>query len=183
MFFFFETIKVIASCLTLFLAITNLGFVIYFFWYKDRKETVVKGRDLRIAAFNNLILNYTLPHFHRFFDDIDSFCAKLRSPNQNPDVLKKVEEEIQGARRHLRQAFIDALRVVDTQLYDKVLGLTDGLIDDNILPAIFDAGINLSDAAMYSRRILEPLSITRTDILRHLFAYDGQESAALARSN
>jgi hypothetical protein len=84
-----EWLKVGANIATVLIAMVNIVFAIYFFVRKDRKENKDKKRDIRIAWFKNLILDYTMEHFYGFFENLESVMDGLAS--RNPSELATQE--------------------------------------------------------------------------------------------
>src|SRR5687768_470890 len=112
-----ELLKVVASLATLLLAIVNLGFVIYFFWYKDRKENLEKSSDRRIEWFRSLILDFTLKDFYAFFSNVEDHCKVLAAGQSSDETKRDVEQSVRTEAQTLRQKFLDPLLAVDEGLY------------------------------------------------------------------
>src|SRR3954468_19089222 len=100
----FEIVRVVASLATIVLAIVNLLFAIYIFWRKERTDKADKRRDIHIAAFKNLILDYTLDNFYAFFANLETIAHTLTDETCSDDLKKSAEagfaaEQIEVRRR------------------------------------------------------------------------------------
>ena len=167
-----EWIKVGANIATVLIALVNIAFAVYFFVRKDRKENKDKKRDIHIAWFKNLILDYTMEHFYGFFENLESIMDGLAGGSPSRLDKQNAEAAILAEEIKLRKKFIDTLLAVDSVLYQRAIDAVDQLTDE-LKASIVDPGINLSHKPKFEEKVLKPLSETRTDILKLLFAYEG----------
>lgn len=179
--FILELIKTLAPIATLIIAIFNLKYTLWMFRYKDSKEDEERNRNRKIDWFKKLILDYNLTNFYEFFENLETELSNLKTENPSEKTKRSVESAILEQQINVRRRFIDTLIAVDEPLYDYVLEKVDELID-NINKAIFDEGIKLSHNPMFQDRVLKPISETRTDILKKMFEYKGEESNKLLKS-
>lgn len=165
--------KVITPFVTLFVSLTTLVFSFLIFRHKDKKEDRDLERRLKIDWFKTLILDANLEHFYTFFDDIEKEMKQLSNGSGVNQALKqKVDGAIKDHQRVFRMKFVDSLLAVDETLYDNIQKIADGLTD-KFTESIFDSGINLSHPPKFEELVIKPVSESKTEMIKQIFAYKG----------
>jgi hypothetical protein len=155
---------------TVLIALFNVGFAVYIYRTKDKKEDDNKEADRRIGLLKTLILDYNLKHVYSFFDDLETHLSVLRDPGANKVA---VEQNIQVLFKELNEKFIYFLSAVDNNLYDKILGKSDNF-RDKLVANIFDDGINIHVERQYNELIDKPYKDFKKNIIQDLFGYTGK---------
>jgi hypothetical protein len=179
--FILDLIKILAPIATLIISIINLRYALWMFNYKNSREDEDKNRNRNIDWFKKLILDPNLPYFYEFFENIELECKKLSAEGCSDQDKIDVELATLQHQIQLRRKFMSNLSVVDESLYDFVEGKIDELVGE-MNKAIFDQGIKLSHNPMFQEKILKPLSETKTEILKKMFEYKGEQSNKLLKS-
>ncbi len=169
-----EMLKIIISVITLVLSIINLGYAIAIFRYKNKKDDHLKAKDLRIAAFNNLIIAPNLSLFFEFFTKIEDELQKLLNPEISDKDKQLLNQFMVQELIVLRLRLLDLFRAISYQMYDRAKSTLDNIVDD-ITNKMFDESLNLSNQEEFREHILGPLSMSRTAVLTQLVAFDGSE--------
>ena len=79
---------------------------------------------------------------------------------------------IKDHQRVFRVKFVDTLLAVDKTLYDSIQKIADDLTD-KFTENIFDSGINLSHPPNFKEVVLKPISESKTEMIKQMFAYKG----------
>lgn len=167
-----EIIKTVAIIATLLIAITNLILTIIIFRIKDKKEDAESDRKLKLEWFNKLILDYNLTYFHNFFENISKELELLKTSELDDSAKGKILDSIKDHQKDFRIHFVDSLLAVDKTLYDKILSISDTLIDD-FTNAAFNPGIKLSHPPKFDEEITVKLTSSKTKMIQELFKFDG----------
>lgn len=169
-----EWVKVIAPVVTFIISSTSLFLTIKLFYIKSDKEDKEASKKRQIDWFVKLILDRNLIHFHGYFDSLSEKAKYLNSPNLHDEEKQLIIEEMNSLAKNFRTNFVDALLAVSPTLYQNILDHSDLLID-HITNSAFDNGINLSHSPKFEEKILVPITQSKTQMLKFLFAYDGTE--------
>lgn len=169
-----EIIRTIGTLVTVVVSLINLIYAIKIFRYKDKKEDAQKQRDIRTAAFKNLILDQTSEHLFVYFKNLESELLKLRQSGISTDEKQRINQYVIEQSAELRRDFVDSMRAVSDNLYDQILKNLDRM-SDSFTNDIFNDDIDFSNYAVFDMRISNCLSATRTNILKCLIAFDGAE--------
>lgn len=165
-------LDVFAKISMVFIAIFNLIFAIFIFYFKNKKDDNEKEKDRRLVWLKSLILDQNLKYFYEFFDLLEVDLIKLKEPNLIDDDKISIETKIADHFIKFRRKFIDLILAVDEQLYDKFINSSDEL-QEHITRAIFDSGINLSHSPKFDEILSEKLTTTKTDLVKMFFDYRG----------
>ncbi len=166
------TISTISTVLTLIFSLTTLILTIILFNIKNKKEDDVTERKLKIDWFNKLILDYNLPYFHSFFENLAKELEQLKTPGLTDDDKEKIFDKIKDYQKDFRVHFADSLLAVDKILYNEIINISDTLID-GFTNAAFDPGIKLSHPPKFDEKITVKLTYSKTKIIQELFKFDG----------
>ena len=139
-----EVIRTIATIVTVVLASTNLVYAIKIFRYKDKKEDSQKEKDIRAAAFKNIILDKGLDAFFEFFKTIETRLLELRETSISLERKQEINQFVIDQANELRQGFVDTIRSVSENLSDRILRHRDPTTD-RITEEIFNEDCDLSD--------------------------------------
>ncbi len=167
-----DWVRTITIILTFVLSIVNLFYAVIIFYYKDKKEDIVKEKDLKVGWFKSLILDYNLEHFHDFFQDTEKQLEKLKVKNITDKRKETINETIKEYQSSLRKKFLDMLLAVDEKLYSDTIDELDKLID-HFTEVMFNPKINLAHQPRFDEEIVKRLTETRTNILKMFFDYKG----------
>lgn len=167
-----ETIKNVSAIATLIISITNLILTITLFVLKNKREDSEAERKLKLEWFNKFILDYNLSYFHDFFEKSAVELDNLKTSELSDEVKSKILENVKGYQREFRIHFVDSLLAVDRNLYDKMIHISDKLIDDFTNTA-FDPGIKLSHEPKFEEEITIKLTSGKTQMIQELFKFDG----------
>lgn len=154
-------------------AIANLILAISVFRL-DRASSEKKAEaERRLTMFKTLVLDAKMNSFHESIKSMREILDTL--PKSDNDIEKK--QEINDALRahfyELTVDFIDLLMAIDYKnLYEPIRDKSQNL-QDELTKAIFDEGIRLSHRPKFEERILTPMSMMQTDIIKILYGYDG----------
>jgi len=157
---------------TIVIAVFNVGFAVYIFWLKNKKDDSTKEHDRKIDWFKVLILDHNLKHFYLFFENLEVLFIELKTPNLTDIDKQKINDKIGEQFILLRHKFLDTLLAIDIGLYNTVINRSD-LFETYLTESIFDPGINLSHKPKFDQILTEPLTTTKTDLLTMLFSYRG----------
>ena len=169
-----EIVRTIGTLITVVVSLINLIYAIKIFHYKDKKEDAQKQKDIRAAAFKNLILDQTSERLFAYFKNVESELLKLRQSDIDTSEKQRINQYMIDQSAEIRREFVDSMRAVSDNLYDQILRYLDRM-SDSFTNDIFNEDIDLSNHAIFDARISNCLSSTRTNILRSLIAYDGTE--------
>ncbi len=167
-----ETIRNVSAIATLIISSTNLILTIILFVFKNKKEDSETDRKLKLEWFNKLILDYNLIYFHDFFEKTGEHLNLLKTSELSDEDKGKNFENIKDLQKDFRIHFVDSLLAVDQTLYDKILAISDTLIDD-FTNAAFNPGIKLSHPPKFEEEITIKLTSGKTKMIQELFKFDG----------
>lgn len=173
-----EIIRTAGTLVTVVLALINLLYAVKIFRHKDKKEDDQKQKDIRAAAFKNLVLDHSLDRFFVYFSEIETKLSELKRKSVSLKTRKEVNEYVLEKSSDLRRNFVDLIRAVSDDLYDDVLSDIDSM-SDRFTDDIFQLNLDFSDSTTYDSRISNRLSSTKTTILKRLVEYDGKEDQLL----
>ena len=113
-----------------------------------------------------LILNSNVDKFYKFFDEVTTECIRLKS-NTDKATKDAVNKAIKSSLKIFRLEFITLVKVIDGELYDKMIKMADELID-GITESIYDSGINLKHKPKFDEMVTQRISKCRVDRLTML---------------
>lgn len=157
---------------TIIIACCNLFFAVFLWLKKNERDDRDKERDRKLALLKTLILDHHLGDFYDFFKNLNNDVAALKTVNPADGFKSTVHEKLQTHFITLREQFIDLVLAVDQTLYESLLNFSDEL-QDKLADAIFDEGIVISNDIKFNELIAEPISETRTEMIKKLFEYRG----------
>jgi hypothetical protein len=139
------------------IAIVNVIFA-YFVFNKN------KNRELT----NKLILDYSIEHFYKYFDELEEELEKIKNKNISNTDKKQLEKNIQSLGRVLEHKFIDLFLYVNGTLHENIKHDIDDMVGV-LTESLFDEGINLSVETKFNEKIATPIVTTKSKILKLLF--------------
>lgn len=169
-FSFNSLLDVFYKVATVSIALFNIGFAIYIYKTKDKKEDNNKEADRKISLLKTLILDYNLKYVYAFFDELELNLSELKDPEADK---RAVEQQIQTLFKGLNEKFIYFLSAVDNNLYQKILRKSDNF-RDTLVANIFDEGINIHVERQYNELIDKPYKDFKKNIIQDLFGYTGR---------
>lgn len=155
---------------TVAIALFNIGFAIYIYKTKDKKEDDNKEADRKISLLKTLILDYNLKYVYAFFEELEFCLSKLKNPEEEK---KGIEQQIQILFKGLNEKFIYFLSAVDNNLYQKILDESDNF-RDLLVANIGDEGVNIYVENKYNELIDKPYKEFKKNIIQDLFGYTGK---------
>lgn len=167
---FMNFIDVFYKCATVLIAFFNIGFAVYIYKMKDKKEDDNKEADRKIGLLKTLILDYNLKYVYNFFEKLDSELILLKKPDANK---VEIENNIQIIFKNLNEKFIYFLSAVDNSLYKKILDKSDEF-RDKLVTNIFDEGVNIYVDRQYNELINKPYQEFKKSVIEDLFSYTGK---------
>lgn len=141
---------------TVIIAIVNITFAIIVF-------KRIKNRELT----GNLILNYSIQHFYKYFDDLENELEKLKNKDIKQEDKKQIEKNIQSLGRWIEHKFTDLFLYVNKNLYQQIQNEIDTMVGD-ITESLSDEGINLYVESKYNSIIADKIVTTKSKILKIL---------------
>lgn len=131
---------------------------------KDSSESECKTRKFELMQ--TFILNSNVGKFYKFFDEVTAECIRLKS-NTDRATKDAVNKAIKSSLKIFRLEFITLVKVIDGELYDKMIKMADELID-GITEVIYDPGINLKHEPKFDEMVTQRISRCRVDCLTML---------------
>ena len=171
-FFTSPTIDVLHKLATIFIALFNLGFAIYIFFYKDKKDNKDKVEKHNVDLYKELILKPNVTSFYHFVDTIEEISFEFKQPQQTVEKKQEVKEKIDDEFSKLRRKFIDNIGAIDNNLRESTQKLCDDL-QDYFSEIIFDSNIDLSNKQLLNDTFISKLQYFKTDVLKKLITYRG----------
>ena len=153
------------------IAAAALGFTIYIFFFNKNREVEKDQKDRKNEGLKTIILEHNLKFFFSFYEDLYEIIHPVSGKKLTDDEKGALNEEMQNSQRLLRLKFIDLLLAVDKELYAEILANTDQLID-SLTEKLFDDGINLQHPPKFEEEVIKPLSTSKTDSVRVLYAFN-----------
>lgn len=153
------------------IALLTFSFGVYIFWFSNKKDNDKSKKEGVKNSLKSIILDHNLQHLFSFYDKISDTCAILLKSNLTDEQKSKLNEDLQNVLEELRLKFTDLLSVVDTELYEATIKISDKLLDD-ITNAMFDENINLNEKSVYSSEIITKISISKADTIKILFDFN-----------
>lgn len=145
---------------TVFIALANIVFAFVVFKRNKNRELI-----------KTIVLDYSIEHFYKYFEDLDNELSKLKT-RCTDENKKEIEKNIQSLGRIFEQRFIDLFLHINSQLHKKIKDEIDEMVG-NLMEVIFDEGINIYVEKEYNTRILNKVVITKASIIKLL--YDSSE--------
>lgn len=141
---------------TVIIAVFNIIFAIYIF-HKNRKRELTRS----------LILDYSIKHFYSYFEDLDNELEKLKDQTTGMGEKRVIEKNIQLLGRRFEQQFIDLFLRVNPDVHKLIKNRIDDMTG-KIENAMFDEGINLYVETQYNEKIVSPIIVTKSELLKML---------------
>jgi len=157
---------------TILIAAFNAYFVVKIFKLKSEKDENEKEKDRKIELLKTLVLDHSLIHFHKFFENLEESLNELQTTNLSDTKKESIDERNANLFIGLRNKFYDSLLAVDESLYEEIKNDADNL-QSHITDTIFDGGVNLSHLPKFDELISQKLTATKTNIIKKLFNYRG----------
>jgi hypothetical protein len=157
---------------TVVIALVNVIFILYIFLRGNKKNDEQKEKDRNINWLKTLVLDHNLKYLYSSFDDLEKNLKQLNQESIDFTEKQKIIDCSDDLFINLRRKFTDSLLSIETTLYDAVQKQTDEL-QEIINTNTFNDGLNLSNEPMYNQSILDPITKSKTDILKLLFKYRG----------
>lgn len=157
---------------TVIIALANVGFAIYIFLSKNKKEDRINEQGKRIGLLKTLILDHTMKNLYSFFESLLSISDALKTEGLTDDQKKLIDDKLADEFQSVRYRFVDAFLAVDETLYDTILHTLDDL-QGHLSTSIFDRGINLFDLPKYQEVFTGKITQTKTELLKVLLQYRG----------
>lgn len=157
---------------TIFIAIFNLFFSFYIFYFNNKKGKKDKEKDINVTWMKNLVLDHSLDFFHSFFNDIKNIAEEIEKGNISEDKKIEINEKLLEKFVRIRYDFVDYFLAVDSKLYTSILTQFDEL-QDELTALIFSSNFEVEYQEKFNRNIIQKLSNSRTNIIKILFSYRG----------
>lgn len=143
------------------------GMLTYLLFKKNRKDSSESEcKTRKFELMQTLILNSNVDKFYKFFDEVTTECIRLKS-NTDKATKDAVNKAIKSSLKIFRLEFITLVKVIDGELYDKMIKMADELID-GITESIYDSGINLKHEPKFDEMLTQRISRCRVDCLTML---------------
>lgn len=163
----------ICSIANIIIALANVGLIFYIFIHNNKKDKSDKEKTRRQHLLKTLVLDYNMPKFYSFYEEIEEEAKGLLKRNLLIADKSQINENIQQKTFDLRRNFIDMFLVIDNKLYRKLMDILDNFID-TLTEAIFDEGINLDYKPKYDEIVSKIIGESKTAIIGELFSYTGE---------
>lgn len=150
-----EWLDVICKIATVIIALVNIIFAFIIF-NRNRKRELVK----------TLVLDYSIQHFYKYFEDLDLELCKLKM-QCSKETKKEIEKNIQSLGRIFEQRFIDLFLHINKDLHKKIKNKIDDMIG-HIMESIFDEGINIHVESQYNDKIANIVIVTKASVIKLL---------------
>lgn len=150
-----EWLDVICKIATVIIALVNIIFAFIIF-NRNRKRELVK----------TLVLDYSIQHFYKYFEDLDLELCKLKT-QCNKGTKKEIEKNIQSLGRIFEQRFMDLFLHINQDLHKKLKNKIDDMMGE-IMESIFDEGINIYVESQYNDKIANKVIVTKASIIKLL---------------
>lgn len=149
---------------------TNLALMVYIFVWNRRKSLIHREVDRRQTLLKALILDHSIEKFYTKCENIINNLNDLKKSNQATRQKQEVIKKVRNHLSYLRSEFYDLFRVVDTELYNKLITISDKF-DEKIVESIEDAGINLNVEKYFKIHIYEVFIVYKTETIKCIYNY------------
>ena len=143
-----------------------LTFIIFYRTRKDSKYEEDKHR--RFELMHSLILEHNIIKLYDFYDKLTDECNKLLK-SEEKSIKDEVNKSVKSEAKQFRLRFLTLFNVIDTNLYNSLVEITDNLVD-GITNTIYDSGIKLTHEPKYDVEIAQKISKSRVDMLNKLYS-------------
>lgn len=152
-----EWLDVLCKIATVIIALANIVFAIIIFKRNKQRELV-----------KTLVLDHSIKHFYKYFEDLDLELCKLKDPQANEDTKKGIEKNIQSLGLVFEQRFIDLFLYINPNLHSELKNMIDDMFG-KIMKSVFDEGINIYVESQYNEKIANVMIKTKASIIKLLF--------------
>jgi hypothetical protein len=167
-----ETLRITCEIATVVIAVVNVILVIYIFRNNNNRDLTLKEKERKLNLLKTLVLDYSMQHFYRFFDEIDIETHKLMKRGLDENAKKSINESLLNSGKKLEQKFIDLFIGIDNLLYEQIKERSDKLLD-GYTECIFDEGVNLYAENKFNDLITNKMIECKSQIIKILFSYSG----------
>lgn len=151
-----EWLDILCKIATVIIAIANIVYAIVIF-HRNKQRELVK----------TLVLDYSIKHFYRYFEDLDIELSELKE-ECDISVKRKIEKNVQSLGRIFEQQFIDLFLYINPELHNKLKNKIDDMVG-RIMQSVFDEGINIYVENQYNEKIANVAIETKASIIKLLF--------------
>lgn len=150
-----ECLDIAYKIATVIIAFANIVFACVIF-RRNKKRELVK----------TLILDHSIQHFYKYFEDLDCELSKLKT-QCNEATKKDIEKNIQSLGVVFEQRFIDLFLSINPKLHEEIKHKFDDMVG-KLMKSISDEGINIHVASQYNDKIANVVIVTKASIIRLL---------------
>lgn len=147
----------------------NIFFAFWMFNQKKRETNQNLKKDRGLSWLKTIILDQNLKILYEKFDDIEKELQDLRD-NFDDTNKEKATNNLDDIFINFRRKFIDTLLAIDDDLYEQILDKSDNL-QAELYNNIYDQGINLNHNPKFNEALLNPITRTKTDIIKILYQF------------
>ncbi len=160
----------IAGVVEAFVALFNLGLVIYFFVNERRKSQKQEDNNIKLQWFKELIVLPNLEKIYGFYNKVISHANLLSNSTITEESKSSLIESIKIEQTSFRRSTIELIRIVDPEMAKRIINSLDSMTD-GITEKVFDEGINLSHKPTYEKEILARIYLSREEFLKEIYNF------------
>ena len=153
---------------TVFIALCNLGFIFFHFFYNKKKDE----KSAKVDWFKQIVVIPRLEEINSFFREVANITKSLKKKDLIQSDKIQIINQIKLEASTLRMSFIEQLRPVNEKLFMNIQQALDQMVDE-ITVAVDNPGINLYVEEMYERKVANVIRRTRTAFIREIMSYRG----------
>lgn len=161
----------IFSGATVVIALINIVLVFYIYFRNDKKDNNNNERNRKLGLLKTLVLDYNMKLLYVFYNEVKNISQKTQA-KLSTEEKGKIVEELGDLAALYRQDFIDLFLAIDKSLYQRIIDISDNLID-GLTETIFDEGINLSHKPKFEELVTKRIRESKTGAVSILFSYSG----------
>lgn len=150
-----KCLDIVYKIATVIIALANIVFAIIIF-KRNKKRELVK----------TLVLDYSIQHFYKYFEDLDCELSKLKTQCEET-TKRNIERNIQSLGVVVEQRFIDLFLSINPKLHEEIKHQFDDMVG-KLMTSIFDEGINIYVDTQYNEKIANVVGITKASIIKLL---------------
>jgi len=150
-----ECLDIAYKIATVIIALANIAFACVIF-RRNKKRELVK----------TLVLDYSIQHFYKYFEDLDCELSKLKT-QCNETTKKDIEKNIQSLGVAFEQRFIDLFLSINPELHKEIKHKFDDMVG-KLVKSIFDDGINIHVKSQYNDKIANVVVVAKASIIKLL---------------
>ena len=125
-----DCLDIVYKIATVIIALVNIVFAIVIFKRNKNRELI-----------KVLVLDHSIQHFYKYFEDLDDELSKLKTQCGHEEKME-IEKNIQLLGRVLEQRFIDLFLHINPQLHEEIKDKIDKMVG-KLMEVMFDEGINI----------------------------------------